>query len=316
MEELGLFMYFGAYYMHGQNIFDFNEDITEEFLNTDVDEVPLSSIKLPYKAFYLCFGPQEKLVLKKGYFIDGAYIHEMKPFSFDIFLTSVRQNFNYTKKSNFVLDRDYSYHWEFDTEKEQNLTVKSGIDNYIKENKPFDKLEITPKTEFIDTGDRKIMLVDKIGYSQNLIADEMIQSYEIFKESLKLIFNALCYITTYQKDVVTKYPDDSPATLVNKFEHSKKMKDVRRNESKLASMGYTKIHFCDTIIKYPNQVNNDTGREVSTHWRRGHWRHQAYGTGFSEHKLIWIRPTIVRKDKGEPIKGHIYQVELDKDKTI
>lgn len=26
-------------------------------------------------------------------------------------------------------------------------------------------------------------------------------------------------------------------------------------------------------------------------------------------KVIWVLPTIVNKDKGEPIKGHIYDLE-------
>lgn len=39
-----------------------------------------------------------------------------------------------------------------------------------------------------------------------------------------------------------------------------------------------------------------TGREVSTHWRRGHWRMQACGTGRAERKRILIAPVLVRKD--------------------
>jgi hypothetical protein len=40
-----------------------------------------------------------------------------------------------------------------------------------------------------------------------------------------------------------------------------------------------------------------TGREVRAHWRRGHWRKQACGEGFSQHKRILIRPVMVRADR-------------------
>jgi hypothetical protein len=49
--------------------------------------------------------------------------------------------------------------------------------------------------------------------------------------------------------------------------------------------------------------------DISPHWRRGHWRNQPFGEKLSEKKLIWIKPTIVNKEKGEPIKGHIYTTE-------
>jgi hypothetical protein len=38
-----------------------------------------------------------------------------------------------------------------------------------------------------------------------------------------------------------------------------------------------------------------TGRSgVRTHWRRGHLRNQAFGTGWIERKVIWIEPVLVK----------------------
>jgi hypothetical protein len=41
--------------------------------------------------------------------------------------------------------------------------------------------------------------------------------------------------------------------------------------------------------------NMETGTHISPrmHWRRGHFRHQAYGVGRMEHKIIWIEPMLI-----------------------
>lgn len=51
-----------------------------------------------------------------------------------------------------------------------------------------------------------------------------------------------------------------------------------------------------------------SGRELLPHWRRGHWRRQAHGAGNLERRLIWIRPVLVRRDRGEDVEGHVYVV--------
>jgi hypothetical protein len=40
-----------------------------------------------------------------------------------------------------------------------------------------------------------------------------------------------------------------------------------------------------------------TGREVCSHWRRGHWAKQPYGQDRAERKLIFRKPKLVRADK-------------------
>jgi hypothetical protein len=48
---------------------------------------------------------------------------------------------------------------------------------------------------------------------------------------------------------------------------------------------------------------------MSPHWRRGHFRQQPFGPKLAHRKLVWIMPTIVRRDKGTPENGHIYLVD-------
>ena len=47
-------------------------------------------------------------------------------------------------------------------------------------------------------------------------------------------------------------------------------------------------------------------RTTKTHWRRGHFRQQRYGEGYSKSKLIWIEPVLV--NPGDAIKSKVYTV--------
>ena len=50
----------------------------------------------------------------------------------------------------------------------------------------------------------------------------------------------------------------------------------------------------ETTKTVSSNPGNPTGIKVATHWRRGHYRHQAIGSRENlEHKLIWIEPVLV-----------------------
>lgn len=45
-------------------------------------------------------------------------------------------------------------------------------------------------------------------------------------------------------------------------------------------------------------AGDSTGREVCTHWRRGHWAKQPHGPGRSLRKIVFRKPVLVRADFG------------------
>jgi hypothetical protein len=103
-----------------------------------------------------------------------------------------------------------------------------------------------------------------------------------------------------------KYPDSAQ----NAMDQQASSRIAKRDLQRLRKEGYTEINFCGESLE--RQFSEAfTGKELSPHWRRGHWRNQAVGTLRAEHRLMWIRPTLVRKEKqreGE-ILGHIYRAE-------
>ncbi len=41
------------------------------------------------------------------------------------------------------------------------------------------------------------------------------------------------------------------------------------------------------------QSSSGSDHQRTTHWRRGHWRQQPCGEGRQQHRLLWIRPTLI-----------------------
>jgi hypothetical protein len=111
-----------------------------------------------------------------------------------------------------------------------------------------------------------------------------------------------------KKDIDITLPKGLPSNFDKKLSFAKTAKEIKKVEDKIESLGFTKIHFVGQSFQRSHGalLNNST---MPTHWRRGHWRNQKYGKNLMDNKVIWILPTIVNKDKGEPIKGHIYDTE-------
>ena len=66
-------------------------------------------------------------------------------------------------------------------------------------------------------------------------------------------------------------------------------REQARARSKLWSAGFVPIERVG--LRFEREFTLE--RSVSQHIRRGHWRNQAHGPGFSLRKLIWMLPMIV-----------------------
>jgi len=127
----------------------------------------------------------------------------------------------------------------------------------------------------------------------------------VFRQALKLVVNCLCYLSSPSREVADRYPESE---LTRRIAEAPTPLERARARNRATREGYTLIHFCGDSLEHETP-SMPSGRELSAHWRRGHWRNQAFGQGRSEHKLIWIRPTLVRKDKAaDVIPGHKYDV--------
>jgi hypothetical protein len=304
--ELSLFMHYGAFVMHGRNIFDFSETMGAMFRETDVDDVPLSAFAFPYRTFYMAFGPQADLDLwKRGYLVDGAYIsHGLG--RIEMLLTTFRGE--PVRPAGWVTAPDRYYYFPIPAT-DTSLSVGAAIAQHLAEAQPFSPKYFPDTSGVYEARERGVAIIDRHSETADLVAEENREGFPTFRAALRLIINGLCYLSAYPDDIETAYPPGTPPSLLEKLSRATKAKEKQRTQSKLMSMGYTKIHFCGRAMR---RDDTDIRRnEVSPHWRRGHWRQQPVGTQRRFRRLTWIMPTIVRRDRGEPGKGHVYLVGDD-----
>lgn len=296
----------------GNNIFYFPEGISTLFKHTDVSEISIGNIKFPYKTFYIAFGPQLEFDIgfdtTKEYFFDGAYIDQIDEKVLSIRLTSARIDRDYKTQTNWFKYPDVSF-WiglEFDSPEDKLVNAVNGFINQALEN--FKKWEDIPKEVEIDGEIIPTNPLSNESPTRQRRINRIVTNAEKFKEIANLIFNAICYLTFQDKEITTSFTNNPPKTLLDKVKKAKKPREKQRIEEELKKSPFTRIKICGQSIsnETTNSENNPTGKELSTHWRRGHWRNQAFGQEAKERKLIWIRPTLVRKDKGDAKQGHIY----------
>lgn len=287
----------------GKNIFHIAPALVEMLRATSVDDICLAEIKLPYRFFYLSFGRLEQLQIRDSKtricFIEGAYFQDEWEIGIPTHISLIAcQDGQYRPGWELIYDRFM--------DKKPGMSIKEDLDQ---ENEQLrTEQNEGPWVSWVEAHQREgepdpIMMEAEI----NKQAFDVL-NIEVFQEAIKLIVNSLCYINAYKDDVSLQFPIGAPKRLLEKLSHTKSPKQKKKILSELDAMGYTRIRICGQNIQQEYE-RSLSGREMKSHWRRGHWRKQAYGTGLSERRLLWIRPTLVRPDKGPPTSGHVYELQ-------
>jgi hypothetical protein len=311
MREPSIASYYGAYCANGRNIFHLNDEILQEFLYTDVEAVPIGLVDFPYDCFYISFGSIKELTLyHENYHIDGAYVFAFDGLPLQIALTTSVSNWDYSSRYEWIFNPDRYYYMAIER---SNPSATFGV--LIEEALRKELDAHIDKGEMLDTGvyeieGKSVGVINKRPESARKDQEEISSGFNTFRVALNLVVNTLCYISQYKNEIKESWPKDTPQSLLSKLETAKNPKQTQRVISKLVSMGYTKLKVCGGSFEKPKL--SGIGSEICPHWRRGHWRQQPYGEGLKERKIIWIRPTIVRKDKGNPESGHIYEMSKEK----
>ncbi|MBU8910677.1 MAG: hypothetical protein KOO65_05355 [Desulfobacterales bacterium] len=254
------FSFYDNYLFYGSNIFHLQPEIIELFKKTDVFDIDLDSVRLPFQEFYLYFGESAGFKAGEYGFMDGAYVlsplmGQEKKFGLTVSLTYFLKPFDYS-----CLNSDF-------------LKIDSQI-----------------QTRLVDEN------------------NEIEKSFNI-KEVTNLILNALLFLSSKHNDTELSFDPDTPKPIVNKFNNAKTPRLKQRIENKAKSQGFSRVNFVGNSFKnFSVPGSGKSGASPSSHWRRGHWRNQAYGKSNSKHKLVWILPTLVNKDKGPVKTGRIYSV--------
>jgi hypothetical protein len=322
--EVYTLFFYAAYKHRGGNIFYLNRELSEEFIHTDVGEVPIEEIKLPYSALYIAFELADQWDKRfelgtSGDFVDGAYVNKMEAGPLQVMLTTRRRDVDYSSRSGAFARADRQYLFSFFSA-HLGLSLQEAIQAALE--KPN-----TYSPEGTDEVHEKVWVENDLSLSFGVDSPEagpqaaLASKYRglpVFEEALKLIINGLAYITSYPEEIDREYPKGAPERLVKRAQDGQTKQERERNRSKLHALGFSEIHYCGKSLAKERAAEEESGaaglREVSTHWRRGHWRLQPFGVMKTENRprrLRWIRPILVRRDRGD-VAEHTHLYALSK----
>jgi hypothetical protein len=305
------------WFKNGRNIFSFSKDLLEMLNHTEVNEITYESFNLPYDNFYISLKPLGiRASEDSDKIIEGVYV--------SIDRDTMKKN--PTDSSEDFEDFAIGFHFVGDFEEFIVKYHDKVWNDFGSGGQSFWNYA------FFFNKDRKIVkIIDAINdwkevYSHSLFPQEpeetndgyldLFNNYLKFVDSTSIILvNCLLYLSMPKedKDIETKYTEDLPFNFNRKLRLSKSKSETSKIESKISTSGYSKIQYVGKSYTRKPLSKNTISGTTPPHWRRGHWRNQRYGEKLTSKKLVWIKPVIVNNEKGQPLKGHVY--ELDEKKT-
>lgn len=291
----------------GSQMFDFPPSLVGMLANTDVDQVPLSMLTLPYTAQYIHFGPQADLQLKPGFFVEGAYVYRPFDGALAITLTSVPATPQISAEWSFNPAPGFTQSYSPEVIA---LSVGEAVDTVLSEKMAelikqrdagAERLSPDMQAQAREAGLGEFSWVGHKTASATLAG--LPAEAEVYRQALRLVVNGLAYITAYTDDVKSEWVPGTPATMIQKTQRPGK--EGVNAKSKLEAMGYRLVHLCGQGLS--SQTRGAAGdRKVATHWVRGHWRNQAHGPGRTLRKMIWVMPYLVGDGDDDTPLGHLY----------
>lgn len=320
----GLVTAYGRFVQAGRQILDFPPALVEMLAQTDVSDIPMNAIKMPYAAQYLHFGPQAGLELEKGWLVDGAYV-ESHGVDGDWRITITARPDNSENARLWFVSPEPCYTQDF-VQDYRLMDMATAVTMVLSDRLADLNTHVSRRggdiTEEVQEEARQRGLAGPIPGNTRIIdvssergqerIESINQQHPIYLKALQLTVNALCYVTAYPDDIAEVWPEGTPARLKTKAA-SPNAKEAKRAKSKLESQGYVPVRLCGRKLADHIQtlrVQGQDEKHISTHWRRGHWRNQPYGKGLTLRKLIWMMPVLVgaKHKDDEPEAGHMYVV--------
>jgi len=284
----------GQFEACGRQIFDLHDHLADMLLHTDVKDVTLENLHVPYAAFYVRLGIQETVRLPFGQdqfeYVDGAFV-ALAP-------------------------------WD----EHGNLRMKVGFSTVHADGRgvgypgPFfdllpDELRL-PVPDAIDAALRRRLLEQSEAPGddpfttalKSHLRAEIEDSAELMHHCAALLFNALFYLESIEHHLPEPSPGrDTPPKQVALWLGQPSRR--HKLKSSLTADGYAVVRLVGGELDSPSSGAGQTGLSRRVHWRRGHWRMQPHGPQKSLRRRQWIKPILVggATDAGPDASyGHIY----------
>lgn len=338
--ELRIVRHYASFIQSGSNIFEFPQELLNLFWETDVDDVLLEEIHLPFSTIYLHFGQQA------GKKLCGTLESFQLAFQEEKLPSGVRKPVELLLEGAYVSQCPDSSALNIILMGVPKLPHKYSdncIDCYeesVNQQLPAPSKELTAGTalapEPTNLSQHQQTWVEQAEVKYNLSTDVLeaathrVKLYkdtalQQFVDCLKLVINCLLYLQSYPEDAEEDYPLEAPRNLVAQAKRGSPML-AQVAEQKLSQLGFRRIKFCGRSRKPFEHVEAEPTEEVSLlaissptiktrrslypHKRRAHRRKQRYGKGLKSWRFVWIRETMIHPEKYQQTQNlyRIYEV--------
>ena len=310
-----------AFTARGRNIFMLIPELIGLLENTDLGDIRLSDLSLPYEAFYISFGAGLDFGLPgPANVIDGVYVQKISrgPTTSEILefnVTSRRLGPKTKGSASFILDQELHFYAPLELKPE--LTLSEALDQAIWSG----EIIVEPDLTKLDAMKEAVVALQAEGMpvvSPEITADERDAAFNLealpkMRDVIGLACNAMCYMSAFPEDGEQDWPSDASRNLVEQARTGSKSAR-RAATARLLNDGILQVRVIGLPVAKSHDAASGGGQRsvehhaVSPHWRRGHWRRQPVGEKSKDRKIIWIKPTLVRRDIGEPVVHNVYLV--------
>lgn len=294
---------FGEFDAGGRIIFDVARPLTESLLMTDAGDIPCGELVFPARNFYLHFGPDAGLCDESGAY-EGAFVSRVGD---ALLLDLVPVNFGHRLFYRQPLGEplvgvriDLSG---------PTRTILSALE------KSVDDVLTNNRESFAQLAKLEAELSAQYGQIVKVpMSFELLEGKgPLLVKAVQLVVNLMFYLASEPEDVHEEWSADAPRNLIAQSRDPSSKPGARKTaENSLANMGYLKVRYVGTQYAASSEARQigeavATGRVLSTHIRRGHFRRQPYGQDRALRKTIFVAPVVVNPNRSADSPGRIYE---------
>ncbi len=309
-----------AFLAKGRNIFLPSPELLALLDRTNLADIRLADIRMPYGAFYVGFGDGLPWSLPgPANVIDGAYVESWsdplsKAEQVSFYITTRRSDVPTHGAAGWIIAQENSFFATLTFSEGE--TLEAALDHAVRSGDI--ELEADPeRIRRLRSGAEEarkegfaVRTPQTTGYERDAAFNS--EAMPTVRHVLALLCNVLCFMTAEPEAAeAPRWPDDAPANLTAQASGRRKS-EVRTANAHLLEDGFMPVRLLRVagFSEEPSILDPaGAGVPLPAHWRRGHWRRQPFGPGRQDRRLQWIQPCLVRGDRGMPEHERIYLVD-------
>lgn len=313
MQEMNIASRVLEFWDGNRNIFVMSDDLFEQLSNTSAGDVPFEDITWPAKYFFVAFPQGNGLSLwGPPNEVDGVYV-DVRHANSVIFAVLGRPLPEAPRKGTWPTVRDL--YTSYVVDEIGGMSVAEVVSKGLRENiKNLDGNLSGAEVERLQSELRENFDVEVI-YAASELRDgrekALLNNFAVGAESVSCAVSLCCYLSS-GGDSEERWPDTHSNLVRESVEGTPRERKNARSE--LTRLGILPFRYVRGVPIDRSAITS--GRSVSVHWRRGHFRSVPMGEGRVRREIRWIKPVLVNAKTGgkaEQVKVYRERRSLPRD---